>query len=239
MGLDTVVVGADGHGETIGALYSKVYDPQGNQLPGVDNQAVEAFNDAYRQAVRISENRVEGYKIAVQDAALGMAVGPVAGVVAGAAKKAAGPLISKAKNALGALRKADVPKNIKPVVTAEAWVNGSVFKDVNLTARVGANAGQPILIAERIAEKSAQSGKVLPNGNMGTAHAEVGAIQQAFDAGADMTLTVTGKAVCGFCRGDVAAMAKKAKLKSLTVYEKATGNILYWKPGMKSLKKAK
>ncbi|WP_264753997.1 hypothetical protein [Marinobacter sp. ANT_B65] len=243
VGLDTVVVGPDGHGETIGALYSKVYDPEGNQLPGVDNQAVEAFNDAYRQAERISENRVEGYTMAAQDAALGMAAGPVAGVAAGAAKKVAGPLIDKAKSALGALRRADVPKNIKPVVTAEAWVNGSVFKDVNQTARVGANAGQPTLIAERIAEKSAQSGKVLPNGNMGAAHAEVGAIQQAFDAGvtagADMTLTVTGKAVCGFCRGDVAAMAKKAKLKSLTVYEEATGNILYWKPGMKSLKKAK
>ncbi|PSF05912.1 hypothetical protein C7H09_12430 [Marinobacter fuscus] len=78
---------------------------------------------------------------------------------------------------------------------------------------------------------------------MGTAHAEVGAIQQAFDAGVtagtDMTLTVTGKAVCGFCRGDVAAMAKQAELKSLTVYEEATGNTLYWRQGMKSLKKAK
>jgi filamentous hemagglutinin len=76
---------------------------------------------------------------------------------------------------------------------------------------------------------------------MGTAHAEVGAIQQAFDAGAtigaDMTLNVTGKAVCGYCRGDVAAMAEKAGLQSLTVYEEATGNTLYWQPGMKSLKK--
>ncbi|MEQ5833823.1 hypothetical protein [Marinobacter sp. NFXS9] len=142
------------------------------------------------------------------------------------------------------LKAADaVPNAAKPVVTAEARVNGSVFGDVNQTARAGANVDQPTLIAERIAEKSAQSGKVLPNGNMGTAHAEVGAIQQAFDAGAtsgaDMTLTVTGKAVCGFCRGDIAAMAKQAELKSLTVYEEATGNTLYWQPGMKSVKKAK
>ena len=52
-------------------------------------------------------------------------------------------------------------------------------------------------------------------------------------------LVVKGKAVCGFCRGDVAAMANKADLKSLEVYEEATGNTLYWQPGMKSLKKAK
>jgi len=136
-----------------------------------------------------------------------------------------------------------VPDSVKPVVTAEARVNGAVFNDVNQTARVGANVNQPTLIADRVAVKSAQSGKVLPNANMGTAHAEVGAIQQAFDAGAtagaDMTLTVIGKAVCGFCRGDVAAIAKQADLKSLTVFEEATGNTLFWQPGMKSLKKAK
>jgi len=136
-----------------------------------------------------------------------------------------------------------VSDTVEPVVTAEVRVNGAVFNDVNQTARVGANINQPTLIAERITEKIERSGKALPNGNMGTAHAEVGAIQQAFDAGstigADMTLTVKGKAVCGFCRGDVAAMAKQAELNSLTVYEEATGNILYWQPGMKSLKKAK
>jgi filamentous hemagglutinin len=50
-----------------------------------------------------------------------------------------------------------------------------------------------------------------------------------------MTLNV----VCGYCRGDVAAMAEKAGLMSLAVYEEATGNTLYWKSGMKSLKKVK
>jgi filamentous hemagglutinin len=39
-----------------------------------------------------------------------------------------------------------------------------------------------------------------------------------------MKITVTGKAVCGYCRGDVAAMAEKAGLKSLTIKETATGN---------------
>ena len=136
-----------------------------------------------------------------------------------------------------------VPANVEPVVTAKARVDGSVFSDVNQTARVGANVEQPTLIADRVTAKSLKSGKELPNGNMGTAHAEIGAIQQAFEAGAtkgaDMTLTVTGKAVCGFCRGDIAAMANKSGLKSLTVFEEATGNTLYWQPGMKSLKKVK
>jgi hypothetical protein len=130
-----------------------------------------------------------------------------------------------------------------PVVTAEASVNGSVFSDVNQTARVGADAQKPTLIADRIAAKSAARGKELPNGNMATAHAEVGSIQQAFDAGvtagADMQLTVTGQPVCGYCLGDIAAMADKAGLKSLTVYEKATGNTLFWEKGMKSLQRVK
>ncbi|PSF11883.1 hypothetical protein C7H09_05850, partial [Marinobacter fuscus] len=90
VGLDTVVVGPNGHGETIGAMYGKVYDPEGNQLPGVDNQAVEAFNDALRQAEKTREYRAEGYKMVAQDAALGMAAGPAAGIVAGGATKAAG-----------------------------------------------------------------------------------------------------------------------------------------------------
>ena len=131
--------------------------------------------------------------------------------------------------------------SVKPVVTAAAKVNGSTFSDVNQTARIGANAQNETLIAGRVAAREAATGKVLPNGNMGTAHAEIGAIQQAFDAGAtagaDMTLTVTGKAVCGHCIGDVAAMAKQSGLNSLTVIEEATGNTLFWEPGMRSLKR--
>lgn len=119
VGLDTVVVGPNGHGETIGAMYGKVYDPEGNQLPGVDNQAVEAFNDALRQAEKTREYRAEGYKMAAQDAALGMAVGPAAGIVVGGATKAAGSLVSKAKGAFGALRKADVPDKT-PLIKSES-----------------------------------------------------------------------------------------------------------------------
>jgi hypothetical protein len=42
--------------------------------------------------------------------------------------------------------------------------------------------------------------------------------------------------VCGFCKGDIAAMADKAGLKSLTIVEEKTNTILYWQPGMKSIK---
>ena len=75
---------------------------------------------------------------------------------------------------------------------------------------------------------------------MATAHAEVGVIQQAFEKGMsqgrEMTMSVSKEPVCGYCRGDIAAMADKAGLKSLTIYEEATGSVLYWQPGMKSLK---
>lgn len=77
-------------------------------------------------------------------------------------------------------------------------------------------------------------------GHVATAHAEIGVMQQAFDAGvtngANMTMIVTGKPVCGFCMGDTAAMAGRSGLNSLTVYEQATGNTYFWQPGMRSLK---
>lgn len=75
---------------------------------------------------------------------------------------------------------------------------------------------------------------------MADAHAEIGVIQQAYAAGktmgASMELTVSGKAVCGYCRGDIAAMAEKSGLTSLTVKEVATGKTLYWQPGMRALR---
>ncbi len=138
VGLDTVVVGPNGHGETIGAMYGKVYDPEGNQLPGVDNQAVEAFNDALRQAEKTREYRAEGYKMAAQDAALGMAAGPAAGIVGGVATKAAGSLVSKAKGAFGALRKADVPDRLK----IEEFTAPKIGKIIE--AAVDGNAAVPL-----------------------------------------------------------------------------------------------
>jgi filamentous hemagglutinin len=75
---------------------------------------------------------------------------------------------------------------------------------------------------------------------MATAHAEIGAIQQAFDAGAtnnaSMILTVSGKPICGYCLGDIAAMAERSGMRSLRIHEKETGKLFHWLPGMKSLK---
>lgn len=126
-------------------------------------------------------------------------------------------------------------------VIASTVVKGRVFSAANQTARAGASANpqKPTLIASRVSEKEVKSGKAHPNGNMATAHAEVAVIQQAFDAGvtkgADMVIKVTGKPVCSYCRGDVAAMAQQAGLNSLTVREVTTGNTLVWQPGMRSL----
>ncbi|TFY89952.1 hypothetical protein DYL61_21320 [Pseudomonas nabeulensis] len=54
--------------------------------------------------------------------------------------------------------------------------------------------------------------------------------------GAAMTLKVEEQAVCGCCRGDIAATAEKAGLKSLEISGVATRKTLYWKPGMRSIK---
>nr|WP_219847642.1 hypothetical protein [Photorhabdus hindustanensis] len=72
---------------------------------------------------------------------------------------------------------------------------------------------------------------------MASAHAEVGTIQQAYEKGMthgrDMKMTVTGEKICDYCRGDIVKMASKSGLKSLTVFEKETGKILYWQQGMR------
>jgi hypothetical protein len=135
---------------------------------------------------------------------------------------------------------------VKPVVTAEAEVGGSVFKDTNQGARppAQADASQPTLISDRVASKAEADGKPKPNGNMADAHAEVGAIQQAFDAGktkgSDMSMNVTGKDVCSYSKGDIAAMAEKSGLNSLTINatDRATGasKVYYWRPGMRTIK---
>lgn len=124
---------------------------------------------------------------------------------------------------------------------------GKVFKDTNQGSRPDYFLGdksRPTLINDRIEAKIEKNpSKYLPNGNMASAHAEVATIQQAFEdgitVGRDMDMRVTKEPVCGYCRGDIAAMADKAGLRSLTVYEESTGKKLYWNPGMKSLKEKK
>ncbi|WP_425375982.1 cytidine deaminase-like fold-containing protein [Pseudomonas fluorescens] len=122
----------------------------------------------------------------------------------------------------------------------------AAFTDVNQTARpiAQANPDEPNLIADRVATKIEATGKPLPNGNMADAHAEIEVIQQAYNAGktqgADMAMSVAGKDVCGFCKGDIAAAAEKAGLKSLTVQamDDVTGlpKKYNWVPGMQSIK---
>lgn len=136
-----------------------------------------------------------------------------------------------------------------PKVEAELIDNetGKTFKDTNQGSRPDyflRDKSRPTLIKDRIEAKIENNpAKYLPNGNMASAHAEVGTIQQAFEdgitVGRNMNMKVTKEPVCGYCRGDIAAMADKAGLKSLTVYEESTGKTLYWNPGMKSLKERK
>ncbi|WP_181150307.1 DUF637 domain-containing protein, partial [Photorhabdus hindustanensis] len=140
-------------------------------------------------------------------------------------------------------------ETIAPKVTAKLEVNGKIFTDTNQTARASeqANAKQGTLIADRILAKKIAKGKELPNGNMATAHAEIGAIQQAYDAGvskgADLKITVVGKDVCGYCKGDIAAAADVAGAKSVTVnaVDDITGlpKTYIWQSGMKSLREVK
>lgn len=132
---------------------------------------------------------------------------------------------------------------VEPKVTAKATVNGEVFKDVNQSAKIGAT-NEPTLIADRIAAKVEAKGKPFPNGTVADSHAEIGVIQKAYSArktqGAEMSMTVSGKDVCGYCKGDIAAAADAAGLKSLTVraIDNVTGlpKTYYWIPGMKSIR---
>jgi hypothetical protein len=134
-------------------------------------------------------------------------------------------------------------KMSKIEVTAQGKVNGQVYLDTNQNARstTAADAAERTLVpAERVAARE-EIGRGNVNGNMATAHAEIGVIQQASKAGvakgSDMTISVTGsRAVCPYCRGDIPLAAEAAGLKSLTVIDTKAGVTLYWTPGMKNMK---
>jgi filamentous hemagglutinin len=53
----------------------------------------------------------------------------------------------------------------------------------------------------------------------------------------NVKITVMGLAVCPHCIGHIPAMAKKTNLNSIIIHKQASGKSLYWKPGMRSLKK--
>lgn len=123
---------------------------------------------------------------------------------------------------------------------------GTAFTDMNQGSRPDfflGDASRPTLINGRILAKIESGGRTFPNENMATAHAEVGVIQQAFERGItkgrDMTLTVSLESVCGFCKGDIAAMADKARLKFLTIFEEKNQCELILAAGMKSIREKK
>lgn len=126
----------------------------------------------------------------------------------------------------------------RPVVTARGIVNGRTFVDVNQSARWGANSNSPTLIADTVAAREAARGRAFPNGNMATAHAEIGVIQQAYNAGQttgmEMYMSVEGRRICGYCMGDIASMGQQAGLTSIRVFEYETGRMFFWNSGMRS-----
>ena len=198
---------------------------------GVGSTAYAFFNRLARGAAE--EAGVAGRGTAAAAGATPVTSGGTANSATGA--KLAEQLSDESLTASGANM-----NNIK--VVAEGKVNGQVYIDTNQTARpvTAANASEITLVPpDRVAAREAQGlGNV--NGNMATAHAEVGVIQQASNAGvakgADMTLTVKGENVCDFCRGDIPAAAQAAGLKSLVIVDEAAGVTYYWLPGMTRLK---
>ena len=76
---------------------------------------------------------------------------------------------------------------------------------------------------------------------MANAHAEIGLIQQAYDAGLtqgqSMTIVVRGEAVCTFCRNstNLVAAADRAGLNTLEVVDTQTQITYVWTRGSKGL----
>lgn len=134
-----------------------------------------------------------------------------------------------------------VDANLK--VVAKGNVDGSKFTDTNQGVRPSqlADFNKPTLINDVVQAKiNKRPDKNYPNGNMGTAHAEIGVIQQAYEKGMtngkDMLMSVSGQDVCSFCLTDIKLMAEKSGLKSLTLFEESSGRTLYWEAGTKGFR---
>lgn len=134
-----------------------------------------------------------------------------------------------------------VDANLK--VVAKGNVDGAKFTDTNQTVRPSqlADFNKPTIINDVVQAKiDKRPDKNLPNGNMGTAHAEIGVIQQAYEKGMtngkDMLMSVSGEKVCSYCLSDIKIMAERSGLKSLTLFEEATGRTLYWQSGTKGFR---
>lgn len=147
-----------------------------------------------------------------------------------------------------------IPARQRPAVSAiltvtqsQNWANSDnlavsnirigTFIDFNQSSRVNANPNSPTLISDLIDTMAAKRGKVLPNGNMGTAHAEIGAIQQSFESGLSKgghgVMNVKGLEICPHCRSVLIPAISAAGYKTFTIYENSTGNVFYWEQGLK------
>lgn len=128
----------------------------------------------------------------------------------------------------------------EPVVFTNGNLQGVVIRDTNQGARAAKNADSSHLtrLSERVQARDLKTGRSTPNGNMATAHAEIGLMQQAYEKGLtkgeNLTMSVYGKEVCGYCRADIVPMAEAVGLKSIKIFEHESGNVIYWREGMKT-----
>ncbi|WP_423170848.1 cytidine deaminase-like fold-containing protein [Stenotrophomonas maltophilia group sp. CASM26] len=109
-------------------------------------------------------------------------------------------------------------------------MGGRVLWDTNQGSRpaLSADPNKPTLISDLVAPGH-------PNSNMSNAHAEIGLIQQAFEAGLaegrDMSIVVRGKPVCDFCMSHIGLAAERSGLNSVRVLDTSSGKIHLWTRG--------
>lgn len=128
-------------------------------------------------------------------------------------------------------------------VIAEFLVNDRHFSGSNPRARApeARDKSKLTLISDHVAEKQVNYKKQnRANGHMGDAHAEIEALQKAYDAylttDADGLMNIKGRQICSICRTDIPLMAERAGLKSLTVQNIDRKGVLrtyFWQPGEK------
>ncbi|WP_231870128.1 hypothetical protein [Grimontia celer] len=76
----TVIPDHGGLGDSLGVLYDRVYDLEGNQYAGIDNDTANAFTDGFIQAQDTHNLRTTGYRMAGVDYAIGGVAGRLLGI---------------------------------------------------------------------------------------------------------------------------------------------------------------
>lgn len=248
--IDACSNGNAGSSACAGARLKAIEAKEGYEgLGNYNSKASQQYSDAYGQIVNLlnitsfdAQNQQQ-----IQDAMINFFM-TTKGVDYATAKdytelkQGADIIVASVTPVLGAAAAKQLGKivdaNVK--VVAKGNVDGSKFTDTNQGARPSqlADFNKPTIINDVVQAKIVKEpNKNFPNGNMGTAHAEIGLIQQAYEKGMtngkDMLMSVSGEALCTYCLSDVKTMAAKSGLKSLTIYEEKSGDVLYWEAGMK------